>query len=271
MLALLARGGRDRDQELVRPVVAEDVRELVRRPEHADTVDAEVLLARVVVDDPDRRVAELARALHLLDHELARVAGADDDHFLASGDQPRRGRPLEDAPCQETRAGDKPEEQHAVHQRDASREPTLERIDEVDRVGGDHRSDDHAERGAPHVLRGDVAPPAVVEAERDEDGELDGDDDRDRRPEAVSEVRRDVEVEPQLEREPPGERDQPCVGRDLPQPVPVDRKHYETGAPTAERTVSTTRSWSSAAMPGHSGTEKFSAAARSVSGSDPGS
>ncbi len=90
MLALLARGGRDRDQELVRPVVAQDVRELVRRPEHADAVDAEVLLARVVVDDPDRRVAELARALHLLDHELTRVAGADDDHFLAAGDQSRR-------------------------------------------------------------------------------------------------------------------------------------------------------------------------------------
>ena len=33
--------------------------ELVRGPEHADAVDAEVPLARVVVDDPDRRVAEL--------------------------------------------------------------------------------------------------------------------------------------------------------------------------------------------------------------------
>jgi hypothetical protein len=47
--------------------------------------------------------------------------------------------------------------------------------------------------------------------------------------------------------------------------------HYDTGAPTAERTVSTTRSWISGAIPGQSGTEKFSAAARSVSGSEPGS
>ena len=48
--ALLARGGRDRDQQLVRPAVAQQVRQLVGRAEHADAVQAQVLLARVVVD-----------------------------------------------------------------------------------------------------------------------------------------------------------------------------------------------------------------------------
>ena len=50
--------GRDRDQHLVRAVVAQEARQLVRRPEHADAVDAQVLLARVVVDEADRRGAE---------------------------------------------------------------------------------------------------------------------------------------------------------------------------------------------------------------------
>ena len=57
-LARFARRGRDRDQELVRTAVVEDVRQLVGRPEHADAVQAQVLLARVVVDQADRRVAE---------------------------------------------------------------------------------------------------------------------------------------------------------------------------------------------------------------------
>jgi hypothetical protein len=49
-----AGGGRDRDQHLVRAVVAQDVGELVGRAEDAHAVDAEVLLARVVVDQADR-------------------------------------------------------------------------------------------------------------------------------------------------------------------------------------------------------------------------
>src|SRR5438874_878640 len=49
----------------------------------------EVLLALVVVDQPDRRVAELAVALQLADHELARVARADDQHFLPARDEAR--------------------------------------------------------------------------------------------------------------------------------------------------------------------------------------
>src|SRR5918997_1586510 len=105
-LARLARSGRDRDQQLVGTVVAENVGQLVGRSDDADAVDPEVLLARVVVDDPDRRVAELARPLHLPDHELARVPRADHDHLLAARNEARGRRALEDAPRGEARPGD---------------------------------------------------------------------------------------------------------------------------------------------------------------------
>ena len=84
----LARGGRDRDQHLIRLVLADEPRQLGHRPEHADAEDARVPLARVVVDETDRRVREHARALHLLDDEAAGVARADDDDLLAAGDTP---------------------------------------------------------------------------------------------------------------------------------------------------------------------------------------
>src|SRR5205807_49305 len=62
-------------------------------PEHAHALDAVASLARVVVDEADRRVADAA-ALHLLDDQLARVSGADDEHLLAAGDD-ATGRPLD--------------------------------------------------------------------------------------------------------------------------------------------------------------------------------
>ena len=90
-----ARRGRDRDQHLVRLVVAQHVREVVGRAEHADAVDAVAALARVVVDEADRRVVQLPVALHLAHHQLPRVAGADDQHLLAVRDErPDCGRSI---------------------------------------------------------------------------------------------------------------------------------------------------------------------------------
>ena len=123
LLAHFAGGGGDRDQELVRLVVPEDVRQLVGRPEHADTVEPEVLLARIVVDDSDRRVAERARLLHLADHELSRVPGADDHDLLAAGDEARGAGSLEDRPSQQARARDEREQEQPVENGDPAREP----------------------------------------------------------------------------------------------------------------------------------------------------
>ena len=64
----------------------------------------------------------------------------------------------------------------AIDARHAQAVQRREVEDEVD----EQRRDGDAARDAPHVPRGDVAPPAVVEAEGDEDDELDADDERDR-------------------------------------------------------------------------------------------
>ena len=65
--------------------------------------------------------------------------------------------------------GDRPRQAEAVH-----------RLDEVDGQVRDQAGDDDAAGGRPHVPDRDVAPPAVVEAEGDEDDELDPDDEPDR-------------------------------------------------------------------------------------------
>ena len=139
---------------------------------------------------------------------------------------------------------------------------------EVDDEAGDEAGDRHAAHGGPHVARRDVAPPAVVEAEEDEDRELHDDDDRERAPEQRLVVRRDPRrVEAQAEGEVPRGDDQAGVGGKLPEAVPVD--HEATPTVTAPRTVATTRSCVSRSIPTHMGSARFSRAARSVSGSEP--
>ncbi len=70
-------GGRHRDDDLVRPVVAQHVRQVVGRPEHADAVEAKVLRPRVVVDESRGRIAEVRVLQHLPEDQLACVAGSD--------------------------------------------------------------------------------------------------------------------------------------------------------------------------------------------------
>src|SRR5262249_10292241 len=120
----------------------------------------------------------------------------------------------------------------------------------------------------PHVPRRDVAPPVVVEAEEDEDDELDRDDDQDRPLEQRLVEDWDAAVEAELEGEVPGCCDERRVGAELPD-AGSGRNHEVIFALAAVFTASTTRSCTSAGMPGQSGTAKFSAEARSVSGSDP--
>ena len=104
-----------------------------------------------------------------------------------------------------------------------------------DEEGGERRGDDPA-RGAPHVARRDVAPPAVVEAEEREDRELDRRDER-RGPPSVDValvVDRQVGVEAEPEGEEPGGDDDREVRRELRQPMPVDRESHALAAtPTA--------------------------------------
>ena len=110
-----------------------------------------------------------------------------------------------------------------------------------------------------------------MEAEHEEDRELDHDDEHDRAAQQRVVVDRQAVVEAQLEREHPGDGDDRRVRDQLQQPVPPDAAHAPAPTPTAARTTSTTRSCASTGIPGQSGTEKLTSATASVSGSEPGS
>ena len=175
-----ARRRRDRDQHLVRLVVAQHMRDVVGRAEDADAVDAVAALARVVVDEADRRVVQLPVALHLAHHQLSRVPRADDQNLLAVRDERAGLRPLDQRAREQARARDEREQQQEVERRDSARQPrgVLGR-ERVEHEVGERGGDGDTARSSPHVARRDVAPPAVVEAEEHERAELQRDDERD--------------------------------------------------------------------------------------------
>ena len=92
-----------------------------------------------------------------------------------------------------------------------------------DEIRGDDRGCD-APENAPHVLRRDIAPPAVVEAEGDEDREHDPHDEHDDVPLEVAIVvaRPRVALEADVPGRHPGECDERRVDGYLPEAVAVD-------------------------------------------------
>ncbi len=271
-LARLSSGGRDGDEQLVGLAVAEDVLELVTRPEHADPVQPQVLLSRIVVDEADRCVAEGRSPEHLAQDLLGCIPCADDDDLLAPGHDPPGGRALDDRAREKARAQHERQQEQQLDEPDSARD--LERVEIAPEQREDHedrddRYGDTADR-APHVAGRDVPPPAVVEAEGDEDRNRDPDDERHDLPVEVALVaKRRLPVEADVPGEDPRGSHEPGVDADLPQPMPVQGRSHATRASVAASTVSTTRSCCSSEMPAQSGTEKFSFAARSVSGRSP--
>ena len=112
----------------------------------------------------------------------------------------------------------------------------------------------------------------VIEAEGHERRDLDAQDEQDRPLEEAVVDEGHARVEAEVEGEIPGERDEARIDDDLPDPVSVDESHqvWEARTGTADRIVSTTSSCLSGSMPAQSGKATSSAAARSVSGSEPG-
>ncbi len=208
-LAHVSRRRRNRDEELVRAAVAQELGQLGGRPEDAHPVQTQVLLARVVVDEADRRVAERRVPQHLAQDQLRRVTRADDEHLLAARDDRPRGRTLDDRPREEPHAHDEREEEEQIDDPDPARNRRGMEVEQrEDEEGGDD-GDRDAAKHAPHVLRRDVPPPAVVEAEGDEDGEHDPDHEDDDVPLEVAVVvaRPRVPLEPDVPREHPRGRD----------------------------------------------------------------
>ncbi len=156
----------------------------------------------------------------------------------------RADGPLDERAREQANAHDEGEQEEEVDDPDAARDrrrmEVEQREDEERRNDGDHDT----AQDAPHVLRRDVPPPAVVEAEGDEDREHDPDDERDDVPLEVAVVvaaasrRRSGRTRRASTR-----RRSARVDGDLPQAVPVDGEaHGYAGTPATERTASTTRS-----------------------------
>ena len=116
-----ARGRGHRDQDLVGLDVLEHARQVVRAAEHLDAaVDARAALARVVVDEADRAVAEVRIAQDLAQQQAAAVAGADDQHGAGvarraiAGERALVDQVHEEAPADEEEQHQQPvEHEHA--------------------------------------------------------------------------------------------------------------------------------------------------------------
>ncbi len=187
-------------------------------------MQTQVLLPRVVVDEADRRVLERGIPVYLTQDQLGGVSGADDQDFLAARDDRPGRRSLDDRPREEARPHDEREQEEQVDDPDAARNRGWVEVEEREHQ---ERGDDggrHASKRTPHVLRGHVAPPAVVEAEGDEDREHDPDHEQDHVPLEIAVVVHGPRVA--FEADEPGEdprsSDQRGVDRDLPQSVSVD-------------------------------------------------
>ena len=172
----LARGGRDRDQHLVGPLLAQDraagrrsCRARGRRAGAGSACAGRRRRGRSACSRATAGAASRGRS-------AGRVAGADDDRPPCRGRRrrARRGRSIS-VRASSARAGDEREQEQEVDERDRARQARRAGRGTRSRRRGSaiDAGDGHAARRAPHVPRGHVAPPAVVEAEGDEDDELD--------------------------------------------------------------------------------------------------
>src|SRR5919108_1708618 len=98
------------------------MRQISRRPEDTDAVEAKVALARIIVDETDRRVAEGPVLQDLLDDQLSRVSGPDDEDLLAARDKAAPARTLDQRPREQARARDEGEQEQGVDQEDGARQ-----------------------------------------------------------------------------------------------------------------------------------------------------
>ena len=248
-----ARRRRDRDQHLVGLDVLEHARQLLGRAEHREpAVDPRALLARVVVDEADRAVAQLGVAQDLAQQQPAAVAGADDDHRARVAARAEAAqRALVEHVDEEARAADEDEHQQPVEhdhaRRDVDRgearavelQPRLHDRD----VGHEReRRDDAGLRDLQVVALRRVAHPVPVQAEQREHEDAADDHESDRAVEQVGVQRRDVAVEAQQVREVIGERYQSGVHDHLRKAVAMEQEGGRRADPPAHPADSTRES-----------------------------
>ncbi len=219
----LAHGARrrwDGDDDLVGLGLVEHATQivLVRGAQNLEVgAQPHVELARVVVDEADRAVAQVGVARHLAHHELAALAGADDQDAAgvlarahaahgsleAALDRPARGAEQRDL---------EQEEEHGDAGRDRHRDVGVERapgaghervrddrVQDRDQPDDRERRDDDGLQDRLVVALRRVAPPLRVQAEDRVDREARRDDPREAVPEQAVVARREVGVEAKVE------------------------------------------------------------------------
>ncbi len=228
-----APGGRGNgDQHLVRMLLAEDVPEVRGGAEHLHAVEAQVLLAAVVVDDPDRGVSEGGVAQHLLDDALTRIARADDDRFPPAGHDVRGRRALQDRAGSEPRAGDEREAEQKVERPHPDGHARGMDVEDEEHEPDRERGERHSTQDRPHVSRRYVSPPAVVDAGGGEDRQLENDGENDDlRVEVTVVIHRPRCLEAKLPGDDPGSGDQRRIDGDLPQRVTGEQPAQDEDAP----------------------------------------
>ncbi|GBD45252.1 hypothetical protein HRbin41_00052 [bacterium HR41] len=197
LLAQQAGGGRNGDDHLVGLGVVEDPRQIVGAAEHFQPGDAHPALARVVVDEADRRTGELGVAAQLGSNLLPPVAGADDQHRARCPFEERASqrsldhqRTHQEARPAEQREGEQQiERDHAARRIDAPRREHERRGDDRDRADHD-RAHERVE-----VALVDVAPEFRVGAEQRQHHDLESHHQRQRGEQEVAVARGDAVVE----------------------------------------------------------------------------
>ena len=221
----LAGRRRDRDHDLVRRVLLEQLGDLGRAAEHAQAEQSHPTLARVVVHEPDRLHTERRVQLELAHHHLASGAGADDQRLARLALARRLRRPLDPQAGDDPGAGEQARGQDEVEDHDRPRQVVVEWLEH----GEDNDERRARERRGAQQRREipgeEVAPPLRVEAEQREDQRLADRHEGNRLPEhllvALGDSARVDEA--QDERQCPRDRDQHGVGQELLGPVPVSR------------------------------------------------
>ena len=211
--------------------------ELGQRPAHPDAVHDYVLVRAVHRDQADDADGSAPVAPRFPQQALRRVPGADDQGGPARDlDQVDLG--LLEVAREEAHAAGQQDRGRPLEEQDRPRDPAPLPVHEEDRGDGDH-----ARRRGLHqvgeVPEADVTPVSGVQPECRVRQQPHRQDHRQRGPEQEQVAGRDLEVEPELEREPPAEHEEHHVRRDdqhlAVDEDPVDQHRPRFGPEPAQR------------------------------------
>ena len=164
---------RHRDHRHLGAFARRDLGQLRERPEHLHALDLALLLARVIVEEPDE--VPLRAASEVLQQVCGGAARPEHDHALAFARDPAEMTFLPRAVRDAAPAHDHREQQRVEEQR---RPRDVRPLGEHHAYGNGHRAEHHRGQDPPQVGQARVAPQPAVHPEPHEESGLHGDDPR---------------------------------------------------------------------------------------------